>query len=79
MAVDRRDIVCRNDNRIISSLTGGPDDETKVTAETADALVLAFGSPGDTEDVIAQVLADCLGKFAEWMKGDLGSPAIITA
>lgn len=79
ITVDRRDIVFRNNNRIISSLTGGPDDATKVTADTLNIVVLAFGSPADSVELIERALSDCQQKFVEWMQGEVGPSAIVTA
>lgn len=52
------DIVVHNSNRVMASVTCGPDSETKVTKGSSDILIMVYGSKDETENQITQALEE---------------------
>ncbi|MFM6756498.1 MAG: hypothetical protein ACKPJ4_12110, partial [Dolichospermum sp.] len=60
-----------HDNIVIASVSDGPDKNTKVTEKSQNILVIAFGSPEDSEALLMAAITETSQLFKDY---NLGKP-----
>ena len=71
ITLDPGAIILKHDNIVIASVSDGPDKNTKVTEKSQNILVIAFGSPEDSEALLMAAMAETSQLFKDY---NLGKP-----
>ncbi len=79
MKLERGDIVLVNEGAIMASLTRGPDAATSVTPASTEILLVAFGSPSDSQAHLTEAMNQCRNWFANLFPSSVSELSLLVA